>query len=334
MSNMKQYHDLVQRVIDKGIDVFNERTQTLCKTVIGCQMEFDMSEGFPALTTRKLPFKSIVGELIGFFRGYQSAEQFRSVGCKFWDGNANETKAWLENPFRKGEDDVGRIYGAQWTNWESIKLVEDSPENQTKIDFLYSKGYNNIGSYFTAADVKFDLPNKLILKKNINQLEEAVRKIITNPSDRRIIVSGWNIGEFDMMSLPPCHIQYNFIPIEKTKKMSVVMTIRSMDLFLGTPANIASTALFLAVMCRLTGYTPDQVIIQGANAHLYENSFDAAKELMTREHFDSPVLHFSNRIKQIDDLADIHGCFEQIQPEDFNLINYQSHGPLTVAMIA
>ena len=107
-----------------------------------------------------------------------------------------------------------------------------------------------------------------------------------------------------------------------------------MDVFLGTPANIASTAIFLAVVGRLTGYTPDKVIIQGANAHLYENSFEVAKELITREHYPAPKLVLSDNIKEIKNLEDIKGCFSRIEPEDITLENYSSHSVLTVPMIA
>lgn len=663
MSQMKQYHDLIEFILLNGKDILNTRTGSICKTIIGCQMTFDMSEGFPVLTTRKLPFKGIRGELLGFFRGYTSATDFRALGCKFWDGNANETKAWLDNFYRKGEDDCGNIYGKQWTNWEVIRISESQEESKhlskpgSEWEFLGSTDYNHsTGSGFD------------IYRKYINQLENVVRTIITNPSDRRLIVSGWNIGEFDRMSLPPCftedalvtmkhgyrriayikegdevlsgsgvlrkvnkvfktrykgemiyikpkyiaepikctpnhpflvkdkgwveaqylkdddilcvkkpefeknlsfcyfignsykkdifkeydltiddyftmgyfvgngwvnlrknevtfsiphkkkdyilekirktikvselkntgvnvskystksvkwcrmfldfghgaankylpdwlfksskeainafiegyceadgyekpsgakiittvscmlaygiqrlctinnimatvqfqerpktaiiegrtvnqrntysvtitkknffssydddfmyvpiseiryyedelyvynldveedhtynvnnivnhncHIQYNFIPLEQDKTISVVMTIRSMDVFLGTPANIASTAIFLAVVGRLTGYTPDKVIIQGANAHLYENSFEVAKELITREHYPAPKLVLSDNIKEIKNLEDIKGCFSRIEPEDITLEGYSSHPVLTVPMIA
>ena len=329
MSQMKQYHDLIENILLNGKDILNTRTGSICKTIIGCQMTFDMSEGFPALTTRKLPFKSIRGELLGFFRGYTSAADFRALGCKFWDGNANETKAWLDNFYRKGQDDCGNIYGKQWTNWEVIRISESEEESKylskegSEWEFLGSTDYNHPNG--SGLD---------IYRKYINQLENVVRTIITNPSDRRLIVSGWNIGEFDRMSLPPCHVQYNFIPLEQDKTISVVMTIRSMDGFLGTPANIASTAIFLAVVGRLTGYTPDKVIIQDANAHLYENSFEVAKELLTREHYPAPKLVLSDNIKEIKNLEDIKGCFSRIEPEDITLENYSSHSVLTVPMIA
>ena len=335
MTQMTQYHDLVKNILDNGIDIFNERTGTICKTIIGCQLTFDLAKGFPALTTRKLPFKSITGELLGFFRGYTSAKDFRELKCGFWNGNANETKAWLENPFRKGEDDCGRIYGSQWTDWESTVIIKADDRNTDKINYLAEKGYRYVESFYANDEKEFGSAGTyVIFKKNINQLEEIVRKILTNPSDRRIIVTGWNPGEIDFQSLCACHMDYRFIPIEQTKELHVVMTIRSLDVFLGTPANIASTALFLAIVARLTGYTPRTVIIQGTNAHLYENQFEVAKELLTRTHFSDPHLVLSDNIKKINTLDEIKGCFERIQPEDIWLEGYECHGPLTVPMVA
>lgn len=110
---MQNYHDLLQEAIERGIPVPNERTGEICHVVIGPSLRFDLRDGFPAITTKKLAFGAVKGELLGFFRGYQSAAQFRELGCKIWDQNANETRGWLVNPHRKGNDDLGRIYGAR-----------------------------------------------------------------------------------------------------------------------------------------------------------------------------------------------------------------------------
>lgn len=102
---MKNYHDLLRITMAHGVDQHNVRTGKLCRALVGHQFQFDLREGFPALTTRKLPFKNIVGELLGFFRGYDNAADFRALGCSFWDINANETPAWLASPYRRGQDD-------------------------------------------------------------------------------------------------------------------------------------------------------------------------------------------------------------------------------------
>lgn len=323
---MKNYHDILQKTLDNGIDILNTRTKQVCKTLIGCQLEYDISEKFPCLTTRKMFFNGQKGEVLSFFRGYDNAADFRALGCNLWNQNANETQSWLDNPARKGEDDCGRIYGVQWTRWSDKRVVKAKD-----IDSMKTKGYKLI-SYLYKEYAQTMVADAL-MEREINQVENALRTILTNPSDRRIIVSGWNPAEMDLMCLPACHIDYRFIPIEETKELSVVMTIRSMDLFLGTPTNIVTTSLFLAIMARLSGYTPAKVIIQGTNAHLYDNSIEQTKELLTREHLSLPTLKLSDNIKAVS-VEEIPGAFERIQPEDIWLEGYDSHSKLSVSMIA
>lgn len=115
---MRHYLDLCQRVIEEGHWVTNERTGKRCLTVINADMTYDCSDGsFPVVTTKKLAWKSAIAEMLGYLRGYRSAEQFRSIGCKTWDANANENKAWLNNRYRQGIDDMGRVYGVQGRSW-------------------------------------------------------------------------------------------------------------------------------------------------------------------------------------------------------------------------
>lgn len=333
-SQMETYHDLVNRILTEGEDQFNERTGALCKVLIGTQVQLDLRKGFPALTARKVPFKSTLGEVLGFFRGVTSAKDFRELGCGFWDQNANETKSWLANPMRKGVDDLGPIYGKQWVNWEDVKLIQDTKENSDKIAHHYSLGYEYVGSYFGVGDVVNNKPSTTVLRRNINQLEEVVRKIMTDPSDRRILFTGWNVGELDMMALPPCHMTYTLTPMEASKTLHITMTMRSTDVFLGLPANIMSTSIILAVIARMTGYTPATVTIQMTNTHLYENSFDAARELLDRFEHESPKLVMSDRIQPLLSVDQIPGVFTRIEPSDVWLEGYEHGGVLSVPMMA
>ena len=133
---MRQYLDLVQRVVDHGKWVENKRTGKRCLTVINADLEYDVSDGvLPVLTTKKVFWKAAIAEMLGYLRGYTSAEQFRSIGCNTWNANANDNPDWLANPFRKGEDDMGRCYGAQGRDWRN-------PENE-KVDQLLSV-YNDL----------------------------------------------------------------------------------------------------------------------------------------------------------------------------------------------
>ena len=318
---MQNYHALLSETMNNGIDQLNSRTGHVCRVLVGHQVQFDLRDGFPAVTSKFLAFKSVVGELLGFFRGYDSAADFRSLNCKIWDQNANETKAWLDSPYRKGHDDLGRIYGNQWCDWIDRRVVATKEDEER----LLSLGYKLI-----MADREKGL---LLLERRINQLEDALHKIITDPSNRRIIISGWNPAELDQMALPPCHMDYRFVPFEETKVLNVVMTIRSWDLFLGAPFNIAETALFLAIMAKLSGYTPGIVTIQATNAHIYDNHFSQVTEQLSRNHYPLPKLVLSDRIKEVT-VDQIAGVFTRIEPSDISLDGYQSHPAIKAAMAA
>ena len=328
VEQMQPYKNLLKEIMETGHVQYNKRTGSECKVVVGTQMKFDLSQGFPALTLRNIPIRGIVAELLGFFRGYTSAKEFRDLGCKFWDQNANETKAWLENPLRRGEDDLGDIYGSNWTNWVSRQVVKtDSlgdPEYLNKINYLQAQGWEIGGPH----------EGGTLVTKRINQLEDVVRRIMTDPSDRRILLTGWNPGVQEMQCLPACHLTYKFIPFEDSRVMHLVMDMRSMDFYLGTPANIASAALLLSIVCRLTGYHAGTVTIQGANTHLYENSYKAAEKLLERSHYKPPFLYLSKNIKRLESMDEIRGCFERIELSDVGLVNYIHHLSLTVDMMA
>lgn len=323
---MQNYHDLLKTVIERGHDQFNTRTGKVCRAIVGYQLQYDLHDGFPAITTKKLAFNNMKGELLGFFRGYQNAADFRSLGCTVWDDNANKTAGWLANPNRKGTNDLGRVYGAQWTDWRAYREIPSS--NGYEVDRLFEEGFRLVS----------DDGKTAVFRKSVNQLENALRKLITDPSDRRIIVSGWNPGEFDLMALPPCHMDYRFVAFDgptpsALKVLHVVMTIRSWDLFLGAPFNIASTSLFLAIMARLAGMTPGTVTIQATNAHIYEDHYDQVREQLARDHLPAPVLNLSGRIKAVS-VDEVQGIFTRIEPDDITLEGYQSHAAIKATMAA
>lgn len=145
---MKQYLELCQRIIDEGVWVDNKRTGTRCLTLINADLEYDVANNvFPLITTRKSYYKAAIAELLGYLRGYRSAAQFREIGCNTWNANANENDAWLNNPHRKGEDDMGRVYGVQGREW---KKPDGTPLDQLKkiVDNL-SKGIDDRGEILT-----------------------------------------------------------------------------------------------------------------------------------------------------------------------------------------
>ena len=124
---MKQYHDLLEKVLSEGV-LQENRTGTKAYSIVGEMLSFDMNDGFPAITTKKLAFNAVKGELLGFLRGYTNAADFRKLGCNIWNQNANENETWLKNPVRKGEDDLGCIYGSQWINYngEGVNQIKNA----------------------------------------------------------------------------------------------------------------------------------------------------------------------------------------------------------------
>lgn len=324
---MQNYHNLMQRVLSEGTRQAN-RTGTDAITVSGETLKYDLRDGFPAITTKKLAFKSVKGELLGFFRGYTSAAQFRSLECQVWNANANETASWVNSPFRKGEDDLGRIYGAQWTDWQDTKVV---PLNELHLLPAYEKlGYSVQGALTTPSGVAAGT----VIHRSINQLDNALLDLLTNPTSRRIIINGWNSSENDQLALFCCHAQYQFLANVEANELHLCLTIRSNDLLLGHAFNAGSAAIFLSIMARLSGFTPATLTIFIGDAHIYANHVDQVNEQLRRAHFPAPKLILSDRIRRVERIEDIAGIFAAIEPADITLEGYQSHAAIKAPMAA
>lgn len=321
---MKHYLDLVAQVIQRGTRQAN-RTGVDTISLPGAMLKFDLQEGFPAITTRKLAFKSAIGEMVGFLRGANSAADFRALGCKVWDQNANENSQWLNNPFRQGTDDLGEIYGVQWRKWPAYKRVPSS--NPAAIQASLAQGYRQI------AEDEENGERFLVLYKAIDQVRQCLDTIVNDPGSRRILFHGWNCAQLDEMALPPCHLLYQFHPNAQTRELSLTLYIRSNDLGLGTPFNITEGAAMLSLFGRLTGYTPRWLTYFVGDAHVYVNHLDMLNEQMRREPLPAPRLVISDRVP---DYAQT-GVYapewlEKIEPSDFSLEGYEHHPPLTAPM--
>jgi thymidylate synthase len=317
---MQQYLDLVRTVFEQGAWQTN-RTGIRTLSLPGAMLRFDLQQGFPAVTTKKLAFKSAIGELVGFLRGSRSAADFRALGSKVWDQNANENRAWLENPYRLGTDDVGPVYGVQWRAWPAYKLLDAA--NTAQIADAVARGYQEVG--------RFD--GQVLLYKAVDQLRACLDTIVANPSDRRILFHGWNWAQLEEMALPPCHLLYQFLPNAGTREISLCLYVRSNDLGLGTPFNLTEGAALLHLVARLTGYTPRWFSYFVGDAHIYENHVEMLREQLTRTPFPAPRLELSERVP---DHAKT-GVYapewlEQVEPSDFSLVGYQHHAPLTAPM--
>jgi thymidylate synthase len=293
---MKQYLNLLQDILDNGQREPN-RTGIDTLTLPGAMLKFDLRDGFPAVTTKKLAFKQVVGELIGFLRGYTSAADFRAVGCTVWDQNANENKAWLASPFRKGVDDLGRIYGQQWRRWRG------------------DNGNPNVAEW-----------------DETDQIAGALDQLRNNPESRRIIVTAWNPSELTDAALPPCHHYFQLLP-RSDGTLHMVMGLRSSDGFLGLPFNIASYALLLELFAAWSGRTAATLTMFLADAHIYVNHVDQVKEQLGREPLPLPKLWLEYKAPptHIAGLP-IDVLVASLDPAKIHLMDYQSHAAIKAPM--
>lgn len=310
---MKQYRDLALRVLERG-ELVETRTGIHALTTWNCNAEFDLSSGIiPLVSLKHLPVKSVVGELVGFIHGKQSAADFRAYGSKVWDANANDPgmtpNPWLDNAFRKGADDLGRIYGAQWRGWRTITQTI----NAAQAALMRAMGRTPI--------TPDEDPNKPIYwTGEIDQLKELIHTLRTDPKSRRKIVTAWNPGEFEQMALPPCHILFDCNVSHGGTRLNLFMYQRSADLFLGIPFNIASYALFLSLLAHLTGLKPGRLNITFGDTHIYMNHYNQVKEMLERT-----SLHDSGESQPTvsfpEDLTDL----DQVTPASFIIDGYKGH---------
>ena len=294
---MKQYQDLLRRVLQTGSRQSN-RTGIDTFFVPGEMMKFDLTEGFPVITTRKYDFKKAVAEQIGFINAFTSAADFRALGCPFWDANANENEAWLNNPNRDGHDDLGTIYGFQARNW-------------------VHHDYNNENGDLVLHD----------------QFASVINELLINPTSRRLLVSHWRPDQFELMALPPCHVMYQFIADTQNRELSMTLYMRSNDLFLGAPANIVEYAWLLEVVAHVIGYKAKWLTYFIGDAHIYANHVDQALELINRTPHKAPKLVFKR--DYFAEPADGPGpveWIESLRPDDFELEGYHHHAAIKAAM--
>lgn len=321
---MKQYQELINTVLEQGSWQDN-RTGIRTLSVPGAMMRFDLNHGFPAVTTKKLAFKSVVGELCAFLRASRSAADFRALGCKVWDQNANENQQWLANPHRSGTDDLGPVYGVQWRQWPGYKVLDASAAAQ--IQDAERNGFRQV------APLVEDGVRKVLMYKAIDQLRECLDTIVNNPSSRRILFHGWNPAVLDQVALPACHLLYQFIPNATTREISLCLYVRSNDIGLGTPFNIAEGAALLHLVARLTGYQPRWFSYFIGDAHIYENHLEMVQEQLKREPLPLPQLRINSRVPAFAETGKYEPeWLEKIEPADFTLEGYQHHAPLTAPM--
>ena len=297
---MRQYLDLLRRIKDEGV-VKSDRTGTGTRSVFGHQMRFNLAEGFPLLTTKKVFLKGVIHELLWFLAGDTNIKYLVDNGVHIWDNDAyryyNELcirhgvlpvtmEAFLEASQQQIASpiegytfgDLNHIYGYQWRSWPK-------PD----------------GSH-------------------IDQIRQVIDTIKHNPDSRRMIVSAWNVAEVENMALPPCHVLFQFYVAEG--KLSCQLYQRSADTFLGVPFNIASYALLTMMIAHECGLEAGEFIHTLGDTHLYLNHFEQVEEQLSREPRALPRMILNPDVKSVFDF-----CYE-----DFTLEGYNPHPAIKAPM--
>ena len=256
--NEQAYLDLLQHVLTHGTEK-GDRTGTGTLSHFGAQLRFDLADGFPLLTTKKVHFKSIVYELFWFLSGSTHVDYLQQNNVRIWNewATADQTAR-----FNRPAGDLGPIYGHQWRNYGATKREDGS--------------YDNDG---------------------VDQITEVIEQIKTNPNSRRLIVSGWNPKEADQVALPPCHTLFQFFVADN--KLSCQLYQRSADLFLGVPFNIASYALLTHMVAQVCGLEVGEFVWTGGDCHIYQNHREQVELQLTRSLYELPTLTLNPDIKDI-----------------------------------
>ena len=291
----REYHSLVMRALQEG-DPRDDRTGVGASSIFGHQMRFDLSEGFPLLTTKKLHTKSIFIELLWFLKGYTNNKWLNERGVTIWD-------EWADP--ETGE--LGPVYGKQWRDWTTLKCKERPPE--WDIDG-YACTSTDLYKSFTVYDISqrgFDL----IV---VDQVAKLIEGIKTNPYSRRHIVTAWNPADVDDMALPPCHMMFQMFV--SRGKLSCQLYQRSVDIGLGLPFNIASYALLTHMIAQVCDLEVGEFIHTSGDAHIYSNHVEPLMTQLGRQSKGPmPKIWLNPEIKNIDD-------FEY---DDIKVLDYEPH---------
>jgi thymidylate synthase len=328
----KKYQELLQDILDNGVHK-SDRTGTGTISVFGRQIRHNMKQGFPALTTKKLAWKQVVSELLWFLTGQTNISFLLKHNNHIWDGDAYKN------------------YQKKMTEWfgNETQLTKEDFIETIKKDNEFAKQWGNLGPIYGKQWRKWNGKNG-----RIDQINNLIKTLKTNPDSRRLMVSAWNVGELDEMILPPCHYgfqiyttelsderRYNiwfnnnyetgmerffdpnnlpdfdnsyYTPTPK-RAISLMWNQRSVDTFLGLPFNIASYGLLLHIIANEVNMVPDELIGNLGDVHLYSNHIEQAKEQISREPFDLPILKTNAKMDGI--------CCNV--PDDFILDGYQHH---------
>lgn len=294
------YLGLVRKIRDEGYDG-GDRTGTGTRKLFGEQLKFDLREGFPLLTTKKMFYKGIIHELLWIISGSTNIHYLLEHNVRIWD---QWTPAWKAG----GKARVDECFA------QALSTGLEHPD--LSIGPAYGHQWRNFG----ACEVETgDMGITHAVREGFDQLADVIQRIKDKPTDRRLIVSAWNPHDVPNQQLPPCHCFYQFNVFGD--RLDLMMTQRSCDVFLGVPFNIASYALLLAMVAQVTGLKPGIFTHSYGDVHIYQNHFEAVEEQLSRERdaFLPPKLWLNPEVKSIDDfvMSDLR--------EDIKIVDYLSH---------
>ena len=255
---MKAYHELLHTILTQGRDR-EDRTGTGTRSIFGYQMRFDLQEGFPLLTTKKVHLRSILHELLWFLRGETTVASLQAEGVSIWDEWATPEQTAR---FGRQPGELGPVYGHQWRNFGATRRPDGTYE-----------------------------------RDGLDQIERLLEQIRTTPHSRRLIVTGWNPQEADQVALPPCHTLFQFYV--QDGELSCQLYQRSADVFLGVPFNIASYALLTMMIAQVTGLKAGDFVHTFGDAHLYLNHLDQARLQLSRTPRPLPTMRLNPAVTDL-----------------------------------
>ncbi|MCB0497724.1 MAG: thymidylate synthase [Cyclobacteriaceae bacterium] len=299
---MKQYHDLMQRILDEGVEK-GDRTGTGTISIFGHQMRFNLQDGFPVVTTKKLHLRSIIIELLWFIKGDTNIRYLVQNGVNIWN----------EWPFQNylNENGLADEFPKYTEGWKA--KLEEFKEN-IKADASFAKKWGELGPVYGRQWRNFE---------GVDQITQLIEDLKNNPNSRRHIVSAWNPKDIPVMAksgLPPCHTLFQFYVADG--KLSCQLYQRSADVFLGVPFNIASYALLTMMIAQVTGYKPGDFVHTFGDAHLYINHLEQTHLQLSRDFRPLPTMKINPEVSSLFDF----------EFEDFELVGYDPHPHIKAAV--
>lgn len=314
---MKEYKELCEKVLLNGVEK-SDRTGVGTRSISGAELRLDLSKGFPILTTKKVPFKLIVSELLWFLKGDTNIRYLLENNNHIWDEWV--FKAWVESAEFKTEfPDLDMTnFGIRVTEDEEFKIVYEEIKNEfcrrVLEDDAFAEKWGDCGRAYGAQWRKTYYVNPSNLEvSEVDQLGEMIEELRRNPSSRRLVVSSFNLDNVKHAALPCCHHQFQVIVNEG--KLDLIFDMRSTDVFLGLPFNISSYGLLLHMIAKLTGYEVGCLIYHGKDVHIYSNHIEQVMELMSRDCYELPNLWLNPEKLNLEDY----------EVEDIKLEGYKSH---------